>query len=239
MCTELRGFIFRKGFYIFLVILSFHELAYPLLASRISKNRAPRLPLPSQNCTFGATPVVGETCGDGSVYIGRDSANRILVTPPGNCSHEPGGTHTTTPSAPFIPTCTGTIDASVAKAWGTEGITSGIVSTTDGLTNTSSLALNYTTTRAAKYCYFMRYGGFADWYLPAKAELNLFWANRVLLNANPTTGMRADSAYYWSSTEYNYNWAWVQRFDNGTQFNGGNKINSGTGNLVRCIRRQQ
>lgn len=190
-----------------------------------------------QDGCFRPNPTIGETCEDGTIYIGRDSLNRKLVTAPGNCSHEPSGTHYTTPTEPFTPTCNGTTDASVAKAWGAYTFTTGLTGTTDGYTHTVNLALNYTTTRAAKYCYYNRYGGYSDWYLPAKGELNLFWTNRVAINANPTAGVNTGGSYYWSSTEYSATHAWVQKFNDGQQFSGGNRDNTVAGNVVRCIRR--
>ncbi|MFS4457857.1 DUF1566 domain-containing protein [Bdellovibrio sp. HCB2-146] len=181
--------------------------------------------------------VIGQTCADGTIYIGRDSMNRKLVTPPGNCTHEPGGTHMTTPTSPFTPTCSGTTDNNVAKAWGANTITTGFNSPNDGRANTIGAATGYSDTRATRYCYFMRYGGYDDWYLPARNELNLFWTNRSLLSMNPAVGILTSGQYYFSSTEYSSTHAYVQRFSDGTQISGGNKDTSGNGNAIRCIRR--
>lgn len=181
--------------------------------------------------------VIGQTCDDGTIYIGRDSMNRKLVTPPGNCSHEPSGTHMTTPTEPFTPTCTGTTDNSVAKAWGAYGTVTGATNPNDGRANTITAATGYSDTRAARYCYFMRYNGYEDWYLPARNELNLFWTNRSLLSMNPAVGILTSGQYYFSSSEYSATHAYAQRFNDGTQITGGNKDPSGNGNAIRCIRR--
>ena len=57
-------------------------------------------------------------------------------------------------------------------------------------------------------------GGYSDWYLPSKDELNKLYINRVAI------GGFANNAY-WSSTENdNFN-AWLQDFFNGGQdYNG-------------------
>ncbi|MDB9922058.1 DUF1566 domain-containing protein [Polaribacter sp.] len=53
---------------------------------------------------------------------------------------------------------------------------------------------------------------FKDWRLPTKRELNLMYA--VYSNGN---GAILNPNYYWSSTEYDYNVAWFQKFPNGNQ----------------------
>ena len=53
---------------------------------------------------------------------------------------------------------------------------------------------------------------FSDWRLPTKRELNLMYV--VYNNGN---GASLSRTYYWSSTEYDYNFAWVQYFGNGSQ----------------------
>lgn len=54
-------------------------------------------------------------------------------------------------------------------------------------------------------------GGYNDWYLPSKDELNKLYLNRVAI------GGFAD-ANYWSSSESNANNAWSQYFYNGGQY---------------------
>jgi hypothetical protein len=52
---------------------------------------------------------------------------------------------------------------------------------------------------------------YGDWYLPSKVELNLLYAQK-------TVALFTLDDYYWSSTEVTSDGAWVQRFDNGTQY---------------------
>jgi len=78
---------------------------------------------------------------------------------------------------------------------------------------------------AARICYDLVLGGYSDWFLPSKDELNQLWINRVAVGGFA-------NAYYWSSTENNNNNAWNQNFDNGNQ-NNNNKNNT---NYVRAVR---
>ena len=64
-----------------------------------------------------------------------------------------------------------------------------------GNTNTNSIQLAYgLEINAAKICYDLILGGFSDWYLPSKDELNQLYINRVAIGGFINSG-------YWSSTE--------------------------------------
>jgi hypothetical protein len=65
---------------------------------------------------------------------------------------------------------------------------------------------------AAHGCRGLCYGGVSDWFLPSKDELDLMYTN-LYLNG---VGGFADGNY-WSSSEYNANLAWDQKFNNGNQ----------------------
>lgn len=54
-------------------------------------------------------------------------------------------------------------------------------------------------------------GGFTDWYLPTKGELNQVYENLV------KTGILQDDTWHWSSSEYNGSLAWSQLFSDGFQ----------------------
>jgi hypothetical protein len=53
-------------------------------------------------------------------------------------------------------------------------------------------------------------GGYDDWFLPSKNELNEMHKNRDVLEA--TVGFSVFSDYYWSSTEKDGDWAFQQMF---------------------------
>jgi hypothetical protein len=61
------------------------------------------------------------------------------------------------------------------------------------------------------------------WRLPTREELHLMWLNKDDSFA---------AAYYWSSSEYSNDYAWLQYFSVGNQ-NGNNKSNA---NYVRAVR---
>lgn len=66
---------------------------------------------------------------------------------------------------------------------------------------------------AADICANLILGGYSDWYLPSKDELNKLYINRVVVGGFASIG-------YWSSSEYSGNEtydAWLQGFSNGAQ----------------------
>ncbi|MDB9781902.1 DUF1566 domain-containing protein [Winogradskyella sp.] len=78
-------------------------------------------------------------------------------------------------------------------------------------------------------------GGFNDWFLPSKDELNEMYLNRVAINttASANGGSNFAGNFYWSSTEYDVGKAWVQVFDTGIQAIGTKFF---TNNSVRAVR---
>jgi hypothetical protein len=86
-----------------------------------------------------------------------------------------------------------------------------------GMYNTERIIANQSTgSYAAQLCANYQGGGYGDWYLPSKYELNLLYLQKVAVGGFA-------SAYYWSSTENNSNYAWIQYFDDGYQSIGGSK----------------
>lgn len=63
---------------------------------------------------------------------------------------------------------------------------------------------------AAQLCNDLTVGGYNDWFLPSKDELNKLYINKVAI------GGFADD-YYWGSSEYYAYYAWTQDFFNGFQ----------------------
>ena len=128
-------------------------------------------------------------------------------------------------------------DQSTGTTWGCYGT---IISGADGIAigtgsqntldiyNTPCLAAN----DAADICYTLTLGGYNDWFLPSKDELNLMWLNIGRYSALGNIGGFIQYQY-WSSTEFNNNNAWVQDFEFGGQYNR-NKANNSY--YVRAIR---
>jgi hypothetical protein len=84
-------------------------------------------------------------------------------------------------------------------------------------------------------CDNLKSGGYDDWFLPSKAELNLMF---VYLKEAGLGGFKED--WYWSSSAGSNNGAWTQQFSNGSQdSNGSFDWDSGyklKEHLVRAIR---
>ncbi len=80
---------------------------------------------------------------------------------------------------------------------------------------------------AASVCDNLTSGGYTDWYLPSKDELDMMYVN---LHIQGLGGFA--TAYYWSSTEFGLDYAWFQIFNDGSQYS--NVKNSNY--YVRAIR---
>ena len=75
---------------------------------------------------------------------------------------------------------------------------------------------------------------YSDWFLPSKDELNQMYTNKATINttAAANSGSNFFDYYYWSSTEYDFQYAWDQYFGNGNQDNNGKNYNGS----VRAVR---
>ena len=80
---------------------------------------------------------------------------------------------------------------------------------------------------AKEQCEVYNEGGFSDWRLPTKDELQLIY---LLLHKRKIGGFA--SSIFWSSTEFNKSSAWLQDFDNGLQDN----YSTDNGCNVRAVR---
>jgi hypothetical protein len=80
---------------------------------------------------------------------------------------------------------------------------------------------------AADICANLSLGGYSDWFLPSKDELNLMYENLKVFGVGGFAGTS-----YWSSSEYDAVTAWAQGFYNGSQFDY-NKISE---DRVRAVR---
>lgn len=160
----------------------------------------------------GPTPVVGQVCPDGSVYVGTYSGSQYFTTP-GGC------TDSTTP------TCTGGTDT-VTKSWGNTNFFTEAYSNTDGAGNTAMIIASDPLGEAARFCDNMIYAGQTDWYLPAANE------NSGYLRGNAVAlGGFSDAIRYWSSTENANANAWAH--GDGSFYTDFKSQQ----NLVRCMRR--
>jgi len=107
-------------------------------------------------------------------------------------------------------------DQSTGAEWGCFGILiwgAGGTTVGTGKQNTIDIETGCTTSgTAADICANLSLGGYNDWFLPSKDELNLMYENLKVFGV----GGFADNLY-WSSSEYNANYAWYQDFFNGYQ----------------------
>ena len=110
-----------------------------------------------------------------------------------------------------------------------DGLNAGSMNTT--MIVATQIADNQTGNFAAKVCadYSVTVAGitYGDWYLPSKYELNLLYLQQAQV------GVSAN--YYWSSSEVDNGFAWVQSFFNGVQTSSG-KYNIFFQPYVRAIR---
>ena len=123
-----------------------------------------------------------------------------------------------------------TADLGTGSEWGCYGTTINGADNTSvgsGDQNTTDISRDCTDlSTAARLCYDYASGGFSDWYLPSKDELDIMYKNKDKIG-----GFRLES--YWSSSEVNATRAWIQSFNSGAQFATTNKD---YGTNVRPIR---
>lgn len=125
----------------------------------------------------------------------------------------------------------------------TNSSTAGTDHLTDGVANTGAMiAAGIELHPAAAHCIDHRAGGNADWYMPAKDELNVIYQNLGYNRPNcppdfQSGGPQAFSnANYWASTQQSAYSGWMQHFSNGSLGSGGKGF---TGHRVRPVRRLQ
>ncbi len=108
-----------------------------------------------------------------------------------------------------------------------DGLYAGTMNTT--MIVATQMADNQTGNFAAKVCadYSVTVSGvtYGDWYLPSKYELNLLYLQKTAVGGFA-------SAYYWSSTEYGNDYAWLQYFDNGSLYGSSKNLTT----YVRAVR---
>ena len=109
----------------------------------------------------------------------------------------------------------------IGTAVGTGSINTDIIIAAQGATTTS-----YAAGLARAYAA----GGYTDWFLPSKEELNKMYINKTTLEG--VSGFTAFSGDYWSSTESDNSKAWGQNFSNGSR----NTIFKNLTYVVRAVR---
>ena len=92
----------------------------------------------------------------------------------------------------------------------TRTATAGTSSLVNGYSNTWG-PMNNATHPSGNFCATRSINGFADWYLPARDELNTMYLNRASM---PAAAVFA-GAFHWSSTEFTTGTACTQSFLNG------------------------
>ena len=112
-----------------------------------------------------------------------------------------------------------------ATAIGTGSANTDAIITVQGATETS-----YAAGKARAYAG----GGYNDWFLPSKNELNKMYQQRETINTTALAngGSNFTTISYWSSSEDAYNKAWKQSFNTGTKSNVGKDDTA----YVRAIR---
>ena len=118
-----------------------------------------------------------------------------------------------------------------AATWGCTGtLISGADGTAIGTGNQNTIdIMNGCATAgiAARLCGDLVLGGYSDWYLPSKDELNKLYINRVAIGGFANN-------YYWSSTENTSGSAWWQIFGTGGQ-GASNKVSNLSVRAVRAF----
>jgi len=115
-----------------------------------------------------------------------------------------------------------TTDVSTSALWGcepTEILGADGTALGTGKQNTISIMAGCPTAGiAARLCGNLIEGGYSDWFLPSKDELNKVWLNRVAIGG-------LSIFEYWTSSEYSNFQAWFQSFASGGTMNFASKSN--------------
>jgi len=131
-------------------------------------------------------------------------------------------------------------DQSISQAWSnvtSTEIGASAQSSWNGLSNSNAIVGQAGhTSSAAKLCLDLVSGGQSDWYLPSIQELNMLWNNyytvtRALSQISGATQL-SNSVVYWSSSEYDFNYAWGFSFLNGFTY----RLNKTNTACVRAVR---
>ena len=106
------------------------------------------------------------------------------------------------------------------KEWGAYGTSESLTGTAVGvgLPNTGAMIAKYGNNDAYwwKLIKEKRSNTGFDWFMPSKDELDMMYDNKTIITGQGGDSFKTDT-YYWSSSEYNNNFAWSQSFSTGNQ----------------------
>lgn len=113
----------------------------------------------------------------------------------------------------------------VNACWKLSGtVTAGTDHLADGVANANAMiAAGIEEHPAANHCVNHNGGGYTDWYMPAKDELNVIYQNlgHDRPNCPPDFQIGGPQAFedanYWASTQFSSGSGWTQRFSDGIQ----------------------
>ncbi len=186
----------------------------------------------------GASPAIGDTCSDGSVYAGQSPDGNVdMYVARCDIGMSFGGSE-----------CTGTRTLEPWNNGNSSGwVTTGYTSNVDGDINTAGLAVQDSDSvtsetqphQVAQACADLNVHGHTDWYLPANSELSVIYNNLqdgIPVDNNPDPLIDGFiTSNYWSSSEADNDDADYRDFyDNVTSYGYGKKNAS---RAVRCARR--
>ena len=119
----------------------------------------------------------------------------------------------------------------VSGEWGGYESTVGGTTTAigSGKSNTEQIVTQLGTGNyAARICYDLELGGYDDWFLPSKDELNELYKQKDTVGGFKSN----NNDSYWSSSEHSEYYAWRQNFNDGNQYDNSKYLNR----YIRAVR---